>query len=1026
MGAPFAGSGRARALRRALLLALGLVLALGGCGDRTDQPSPEPVGPLPADPKEWICEGGKPVTEADIGAWCRAHPDRGQPLPVDLRNPPPPTSFFAYQAYNVRLEKFLTGREYESLGWVHDMNWRFSGPSVLDASGTSFANNYGPHFPLRVYYSPEVVDWLCGGRQGEIRDGAMIMKAMSIAWTKLDIRQARDGCMDIVDDPGDPIAPSLWAPMIKTSQSSYDGWYWTLQQPDLGLPPQFPPPLLDQSAFTGGPFGEIPAADNPAWYPTGSSLQQFTKLPNVVELIPLAGHPYCLSCHSTAVSESSFASMDNILGRELRYKAFTPVPGPSPAPPGSLQPFPPPLVAPQQAFLEAFHQMAPVGFPDVWQTRMPASTYDQQVISAHDGPGQFLTSAQCFACHNATPQSPLFPQMVLLDDPPWLSSPLRNLSPAGEWQVSPMALSGRDPLFFAQLQGETNHLAQQTDCIENTCLHCHGVMGAREFNADTAPQGAACEDMFAIPPPPEVPSGQPFRRAALQQWLGSKEADQQYYGALARDGVSCTVCHHVDKADLGQERTYTGNFVSGPADELNGPYPDATIVTKPMQHALGVTPKFGAQIADSELCGTCHNILLPVFANDGRRLGASYEQSTELEWSNSDYARSGGDEFRSCQDCHMPTTYKGKSLAFKIANSETDLAFPPTTNRLPDDEIALTQRDRFSRHALHGVNVFLNQFFQQFPLVLGFQQIDWMSEQPSSLDPPAPPFAQSYLMELPLITGFESMLEMAQQQTATVAIEGVSQSAQGIDAVVKVANQAGHELPTGVGFRRAFLEVLVLDAQNQLLWASGRTNDLGFILDGVTDQVLESEQPGQFPDVPPQPHYQVVDAGNQVQIYQELIEDSAGALTTSFLRRVKIIKDNRIRPEGFDPEFFARSDSPYIRELALLHGAEAQDPYYTDPKLTGADEIEYRIPLTGDALQRADHVQVTLYYQSIPPSYLQERFADAAQGPAKKDDIQRLYYLTSHLNVDGAISATGEPVLAGWKLRITGATSTIR
>ena len=28
---------------------------------------------------------------------------------------------------------------------------------------------------------------------------------------------------------------------------------------------------------------------------------------------------------------------------------------------------------------------------------------------------------------------------------------------------------------------------------------------------------------------------------------------------------------------------------------------------------------------------------------------------------------------------------------------------------------------------------------------------------------------------------------------------------------------------------------------------------------------------------------------------------------------------------------------------------------------------------------RADHVQATLYYQSIPPSYLQERFADASQ-----------------------------------------------
>ena len=49
----------------------------------------------------------------------------------------------------------------------------------------------------------------------------------------------------------------------------------------------------------------------------------------------------------------------------------------------------------------------------------------------------------------------------------------------------------------------------------------------------------------------------------------------------------------------------------------------------------------------------------------------------------------------------------------------------------------------------------------------------------------------------------------------------------------------------------------------------------------------------------------------------------------------------------------------------------------------------------------ADHVQVSLYIQSIPPFYLQERFQDAARGSGAKEDIERLYYLTSHLNLDG-------------------------
>lgn len=237
-------------------------------------------------------------------------------------------------------------------------------------------------------------------------------------------------------------------------------------------------------------------------------------------------------------------------------------------------------------------------------------------------------------------------------------------------------------------------------------------------------------------------------------------------------------------------------------------------------------------------------------------------------------------------------------------------------------------------------------------------------------------------------------------------------------SLVTVSNLTGHYLPTGVGFRRMFLEFLVLDQQGTTLWASGRTNELGFILDGVSNRVLDSEQPAKFPYVPIQPHYQHIGSPSQVQIYQELIRDSDGFLTTSFLRRVSPIKDNRIRPKGFDPQFFTRSRSQYIRELAVLHGEEANDRNYVDPKLTGSDTIEYRISLDPETLSRADHVQVTLYYQSIPPSYLQQRFQDASQGPGRRDDINRLYYLTSHLNLDDAKSEKGDAVLKGWKLRI--------
>ena len=1013
------------------LLAVAASVVLSGVA-RADPPQNRQqlaqISALPSNPNKWVCKDSQPVTQQEIDAWCASHPDRGLPLPPDLRNPPPVSDFVNYVDYSNHLKDFLTGKvpgqSYQDLGWVSDAHWRLSGPSV-NPPGGNFSHNYGPHFPLKVYYSPEMVDWLCNGRKGEIPDGAMMVKAMAFYSNPLigdlETTVADDGCMDLQQTTTKdmPISPVLWAPMLKSSHSSYDGWLWMLQQVDLGIPPQFPPPLFDASAFTQAL--PSPIMDNPSWYPTGSLLEQLTtKIPDVVMLNPLTGFPYCLSCHSTAKSESTFASMDNILGKELRYKAFAVAATPTPMPTASnFAPFPQPLSAPSQTFLSFFDQVAPVSFDDVWATRMPAESYEQQLTTAPSGPSQFLTAAHCNACHNATPQSPLMPKMVFVEDHAARSSRLRNLSPYGEWRVSPMGLAGRDPVFFSQLQGEANNLSQLTPCIENTCLHCHAVMGQRQLANDTMSQGdGTCKDIFPVAPPPQVPFGKPLQRSVLQQWPGSAQSDQQIYGALGRDGVSCTVCHHIAATQLGQEQTSTGNFITGNPSVVYGPYKNSTIVTKPMEHALGLSPEFAQQINSSELCGSCHDILLPVFDNSGNRVGASYEQSTHLEWLNSESGRPGP-QFRSCQDCHMPTRYKGINLHFKIANSESNDQFPPTTNRLPDKDIKLTQRGRFYRHSLHGLNGFLNEFFQQFPLILGFQQVDWMSEQPSPLDPPAPPFGTNFVMELPLFTGFESMLDMAENQTATMEIGPVRKTRDGqLSSVVTVRNLTGHDLPTGVGFRRMFLQFLVLDKQGNTLWASGRTNELGFILDGLTDQVLESEQPVRFPDAPIQPHYQVINSGSQVQIYQELIRDSGGSLTTSFLRRVNPIKDNRIRPKGFDPKFFARSSSPYIRELAVLHGEEARDPDYVNPKLTGADKIEYQIPLDAETRSRADHVQVTLYYQSIPPFYLQQRFQDASHGPGNQDDIQRLYYMTSHLNLDDAKSEAGDPVLQGWKLQI--------
>ncbi|MCA1779287.1 MAG: hypothetical protein LC637_07895 [Xanthomonadaceae bacterium] len=657
----------------------------------------------------------------------------------------------------------------------------------------------------------------------------------------------------------------------------------------------------------------------------------------------------------------------------------------------------PPRSIPADGFEAFFGSLGPATFGDAFAYRLPAETFDHEVASA-DGPAEFLTSSNCIGCHDATVSNSSTPNMLITDPE---SGNAVNVSPYAEWRASPMGLAGRDPIFFAQLESETNHLPEHAACIENTCLHCHGVMGQRQLGIDTHTGDDPCRDLFAIEPPEGVKFGQPLALEDVTHY--QSDQPNARYGNLARDGISCLVCHRISKDGLGTQAGYTGNWVPGPAEEVYGPYEQ--VVTRPMENALGLTPQNADQIKDSALCGSCHNILLPVFNNDGTLhkitapdgsvVTATYEQTTHLEWSNSDFAR--GDTFQSCQDCHMPTAYKSTDLAgTKIANIESD-EFAPTAHRLPDEDIKLTPRDHYARHSLHGLNLFLNEMFQQFPLLLGIRQIDYMG---ATTTQPA------------LITSSQSMQRMAAQETADIGIRDlrIDPATGMVQATVTLENKTGHYLPSGVGFRRMFIEFTVTAKDGSLLWASGRSNDLGVIVEGTGSTPLATEQG--IAQTEFQPHYQTITRQDQVQIYQELIKDSDGHLTTAFLRRAQPVKDNRLRPRGFDPKVFLKDPSPFIQILGEVEGQAAKDPHYTDPTRTGRGQVFYHFTLAPENAAQIGQVRATLYSQSIPPYYLQQRFNDANQGPAHSDNIRRLYYMTSHLNTGN------ETPIQGWKVKI--------
>lgn len=1008
------------------------VACLVGLSCKREQP-PEQPAPVeldvfaPDDPSNWTCED-ETITEDQIAAWCGEHRDRGQPaaLPVPVANDDPA----AKNAYDEQLRTFLRDREYRKLGWVPDSRWRLTGPYVGPFGA---GKSYGVHPAVRIWYSPEVVDWMCNGRAGELPDGAMVVKEMhSIDAAKLSIDPNAE-CMRIDADPA-TIEPESWTVMVRAAAGSFDGWYWA--NPTASGDGN--PPILDRSGVTDPQFfGD--GQRNEAWYPTGDLFGSYGTKASAVTPYSAFG-AYCVNCHASAESMSTFSSLENVVGEGLRYRHFSPTDPEHAAdtrtsgaehnntgPTSNTKPnwgFSQPLTKPLDAWAQHYGQLGPATFSDALALRLPAETYDHQVAAA-GSPQTFLTSDQCIGCHDATVSNDGTPNMLLFD---YETGQETNISPYAEWRASPMGLAGRDPIFFAQLQSETNNLSALQDCIETTCLHCHGVMGQRTWAADTGPDSTKCKQLFGVEPPAGVPFGTPFRLSQVTQW-GGEGGDPALakYGALARDGISCTVCHRVSDEALGSEASFTGNYVTLPGNEIVGPYKDDEIVVKPMEHALGITPKHGAQIQNSELCSSCHNILLPVFSNAGEPIQVnkptkgkqahskkeppiyhSYEQSTGLEWQNSVFSKPGH-EFRSCQDCHMPNTFTNSDgiaeplTGIQIANIESD-RFAPTTHRLPDEDITLRERDDYSRHTLHGLNIFQNQLFQQFPLLLGIRQIDYMGSILPSTRPA-------------LVTAAASIVEMARTQTATVEImsQSIDPETGQIDVTVMVRNLAGHNLPSGVGFRRVFVELSVLGADDELLWASGRTNELGVILDGTTDTPLASESGARDATVF-QPHYQTITAGNQVQIYQELVFDSDGHLTTSFLRRARVVKDNRLRPRGFDPAVFAGDPSPYVRHIAheVLALPSGQDPYYTDPQLTGGDMLNYRITLTPEQAQAVGRIVVRLYNQSIPPAYLQNRFDDAAVGPGEKSEIERLFYMTSHLRADASTP------IASWKLLLAG------
>lgn len=406
----------------------------------------------------------------------------------------------------------------------------------------------------------------------------------------------------------------------------------------------------------------------------------------------------------------------------------------------------------------------------------------------------FATGDGCALCHSASPRASAL-----------YTASGDDASPHGLWSATPMANAFRDPYWRAQVAAEVERHPDRQAEIEALCLTCHAPMAHH-----TARLAGKASPTLA-------------------------EAAQD---PLARDGVSCTVCHQARPDRLGEEASFGGHLDIRPGREIYGPFDDPA--PGPMRMHSAFTPTFGPHIRDSALCGACHTL------RTHSSNGLFTEQAPYLEWRNSAFStedeQAGGQD---CRECHMPAVGP-----MRIARNPAGLDFN------------IRIRDEVRGHAFVGGNALLLDLLREGAEALG------VKAAPEALERAA--------------RATRSQLAHA---TARVTIDAVERAADRLQFAVNVENLTGHKFPSGYPSRRAWLNVEVR-AGNETLFASGAWQRDSGGLTGIVNELRI-------------PHVDIVERADQVAVYEMVALDDDGAPTTSLIDMARMAKDTRLLPRGW-------------------------------------------------------------------------------------------------------------------------------
>jgi hypothetical protein len=364
---------------------------------------------------------------------------------------------------------------------------------------------------------------------------------------------------------------------------------------------------------------------------------------------------------------------------------------------------------------------------------------------------------------------------------------------------------------------------------------------------------------------------------------------------LASDGVSCTICHQITRDGFGTPASFTGGYVidTTTAQErpIFGPFQVDRGRTTIMRSVTGFVPSEATHIRESEMCATCHTLYTNARGANGEVLGRLPEQVPYLEWRHSEFRAT-----RSCQSCHMPVVAEPTPIASVLGEPRAGLA----------------------RHGFRGGNAFMLRMLNRYRGELGVQAL------PQELD-----------------RAVQATVSHLQEDTARVRIERLERSSGQVAFDVSVENLAGHKLPTGYPSRRAWLHVVVRDANGQVVFESGRVEADGSITGNDNDR-----DPLSF-----EPHYTEIRRTDDVQIYESIMIDQRGAVTTGLLKGLRFAKDNRLLPRGFDK-------SAAAPDIAVI-GAAVEDRDFT----AGSDRVHYVLGVAGAT--GALTVEATLRFQPV-------------------------------------------------------------